>query len=235
MKAILKKLFGWLFKEESALLVGSTVPLVTEKEAYVPFYSETLNKFLLSQGINLKDPIDASVKIRTKIKQTPDAVVLKGNVRTSSHSITPKVKAATNQVFITLKDLVLNQDTLIIESSFPDTIVIINVSGRLNLSKNSKIHFRGGIPASNVLINYTGNGSPSLMTSSSLVGTLITPKRLSVLNGCVFEGETIGSEPLVSNGKVINKTIENMAKLQAEREKEFEKKKRNGGVDSVIK
>ena len=105
MKNIIKKLFSWFFQEkeneENVLKTGNNIPDVTLEEAYVPHRSEMFDNYLLSKGVNLEDPIDASVKIRRNFKSTPDTAFLKGNVDIKR---SVKIKAATNVVIANLRD-----------------------------------------------------------------------------------------------------------------------------------
>jgi hypothetical protein len=50
-----------------------------------------------------------------------------------------------------------------------------------------------------------------------------------------LNGETLGSQPVISNGTMANKTTENFARLVKEREAELKKRELNGGLDTVIK
>jgi hypothetical protein len=223
MKTFLKNLLNFFFgklKNNKGLIVGNSVPLVTEEEAYIPFRSEAFDKYFLSRSVNLNDPIEASVKIRRNFKSTPDTAVLKGNIDTKRSL---KIKAATNVVIANLKDLKIRDCNLTIESSFANTFVVINVSNSLSLTRGRIV--LKGIDPENVLFNYTGPFGPSLMTDSTLVGTVVTLTKMSILRGCTLLGETLGSEPVISNGKMVNKTTENMEKLQAERQKEAEEAK----------
>jgi hypothetical protein len=231
MKNILAKLFGWLFSGEQEELVGNSNVLVTKEEAYIPYRSEVLEKYLLSRDVDLKDPIDASVKIRKSFRATSDTSALKGNVDLK-RSLT--LKAKSNVVIANLRDFKLSEARLRVDSTFPDTILIINVTGKLSFTRNSKLELVG-ISPENVLINCTGSFSPSLMNNSELVGTIVTLKRLTILSNCRLNGETLGSEPNISRGTMVNKTTENFARLVKEREAELKKRKLNGGLDTIIK
>ena len=231
MKELFKKLFNWLCKKEKKISFGSSVSQVTKEEAYIPYRSEAFNKYFLSKGVDLNDPIDASVKIRRNFKPTSDTAVLKGTVDIKRNL---KLKASSNVVIANLTDLKIKDCSLTIESTFTDTFVVINVSRSLSLTRG-RLQLKG-INPENVLINYTGASGPSLMTDSVLYGTVVTLSKMSILRNCTLFGETLGSEePLISNGKMVNKTTENLARLQAEKEKELKQKEKNGGLDVLIK
>jgi len=218
MKNLLTKAFGWLFKKEETVKAfnpTSEIPEVTDEEAYIPFRSKTLDDYLISKKVDLSDPLAASVRIRKFFKATPDTKKLNGDVNSKTNIL---VKAASNVVIANLKNLKLKECYLTFSSDIPNTIVIINVAGSLDFTRYGKLRVAGTIKPDDVLINCTGPFGPTIMSNSSLVGTVITMSMLSVLRECYFEGETIGSSTIVSNGTMVNKTTENKAKLQKERE-----------------
>jgi len=218
LQKLIQSLFG--NKPEDETLVKGAAPLVTEEEAYIPYRSEVLNNYLLQRNVNLNDPLDASVKIKKQFRQTTDAAVLKGTVD-SRKNIT--FTAASNVAVINLTDLVLSECSFVIKSEFKDTIVIINVSRRLSLSKNARLTVRG-LPPENILINFTGSGSPVLSFSSLLIGTIITAQSMVISSRSSLMGETLRSKPnIIGDGSMVNKTTENFAKLKKQREDELKK------------
>lgn len=220
MKEWLLKIFHFLFRSKNNVTVSFQTPVVTKEEAYIPFRSPTLEKYLKSKEVDLRDPLDASIKIRKFLRSTPDTAILKGNIDSKQNVL---LKSATNVMVANLQDLRLKECSLIIRSDFENSIVIFNIAGKLSLMKNAKIELRGTLKPENILFNCTGTFVPSVMTNSCLIGTVITLNGLSLLRGCKLEGETIGSEPNVSGGVVVNKTTENMARLQKERLEQLKK------------
>lgn len=206
-------------KQNEEVLVKTISAIVSDEEAYIPYRSDVLNNYLLSRNVDLKDPLDASVKIKKLFKPTPDAKVLNGTVNAKRNL---SFTAGSNVVIINLIDLILNECSFLLKSDIKDTIVIINVSRNIQLHRNARFAVRG-ISPDNVLINYNGSGSPALLMASSLVGTLITPNRLVISGRSSLLGETLRSSPIVTDGSsVTNKTTANKIILQKKRDAELE-------------
>lgn len=219
----LKKLAALFFRESSVeepSLVKSTAAIVTDEEAYIPYRSEVLNAYLLSRNVDLKDPLDASVKIKKLFKATPDTKVLNGTVNSTRNVV---FSAGTNVVVMNLTDLVLTESALLLKSAIKDTIVIINVARNIRLSRNAKLMVQGIAP-DNVLINHNGSTAPSLLANSSILGTIITGQRLLLSGRSSLTGETLrSSATLAGDSSIVNKTTENKIKLQKQRDEELKR------------
>ncbi len=205
------------YAQNSIVSNTELLPPVTEKEAYVRFRSDTLEKYLVSKKIDLSkydDPIacaDAFVKIKG-LRATPKTPTEFKLSRSQRIAINSKI------IVLKLTDLSLNRCDLTITSSEEDAILIINVSRSFSLS-NGRLFFGGGIKADNVIINCAGFAS--MLGRSSATGTILTRTPLTITGGSTLEGEIIGSKPNVAGSAVYkNKTTENLIKLQAERDAE---------------
>jgi hypothetical protein len=109
---------------------------------------------------------------------------------------------------ITIGDLVLNNDDLLLSGGVGDKFVI-NITGKLDLTGNAIIGGLGGVDASDILINVLGTGTTLTTHVDDMInGTLLSLNRSITFHGTtgaiIAGGITVDSTTTIMSGATIN-------------------------------
>ncbi len=136
---------------------------------------------------------------------TPNTTVT-GNV-TTAHTFTAAAGTGIDTVIDITGSINLNNANITLSGNSSDRF-LVNVGGSLSLTGTASLALTGGVTASNVIYNFTGDGSGGSFNThvgDAVNGTLLAPGYSMTLDG-TFNGALIGGPTGISlmSGVVVN-------------------------------